>query len=124
MNVPGSGLLGLALTVITAQPVQFYAATGRIKNAVGQYDTIYAPGVTILGSFQPVDVKLLQKFGLDMGKSHATFYANGVYSVPDRGESGDQFGYADRRWQSLGSVPWSAQDGWESVLLVDIGPDA
>lgn len=122
--IPGSNLLALALTVIAPQGVQFYQATGRAKNAVGQFVTAYAAPVTIPGSFQPVDVKLLQKYGLDMDKDYATFYATGGFETPTRNESGDQFAYGGRRWQAIGKVPWVTQDGWTSILMVDVGPDA
>lgn len=124
MSIPGVNLLGLALSVIQKQTVRYYRATGRTTNAAGKLVTTFAAGVGVVGSFQPVNVSLIQQYGLEMGRSYAMFYGFQDFRPVERNNAPDQFGYAGRRYDAIGAVPWLAQDGWESVLLVDVGPDA
>lgn len=128
MSVPGSNLLASALGLIAKQNVGYRRATGRTTNAVGKQETTYADPVTIQGSFQPVNVKNILRYGLELGRSYATFYGFSDFRPIERGNlPPDEFIYpwpisaASRRYQGQGAVPWMPQDGWESILLVDVG---
>lgn len=121
--IPGSNLLNMAFTVIAKQTITYYRATGRTLNNVGQDVTTYAPGVTVLGSFQPVPRKLYELYGLDLQKSYFTFYASSNIIDVTRDVSGDQLSFKDERYQCESNNDWFQIDGWKGVLCVHIGPD-
>lgn len=125
MNVPGANLLKLALGVIKGQTVRYYRYTSKVTNAAGKDVPGFADPVDVVGSWQPVDPKSYQAYGLDFDKSYATFYAPGQ-DVQDvgRDRTSDEMGFGGRRWKVQGKTPWFAQDGWDSVLVVDVGADA
>jgi len=123
MSVPGSNLLAAAFTVITPQPVTYRASTGRTTNAAGLMTPTYAAPVTVYGSFQAVNTNMMAQLGLDMSKRYAMFYASRRFREPDRGNPPDAFTYDGRRWIGVSGVDWYAIDGWDSVLVVDSGPE-
>lgn len=123
MTVPGSNLLLQALTVINPQYVTYYEVTGRTINSVGQFETSYAEGVTIRGSFQAVPKTLYQAYGLDLQKSYYTFYTlNNLIDII-RDVSNDQLSYDGKRYQCESNNDWFAQDGWKGVLCCYISTD-
>lgn len=123
MPVPGSNLLKQALTVIAAQTVTYYQATGRTRNAVGQYSTAYATGVDVKGSFQPVPKRLYEAYGLDLQKNYYTFYTlNDIIDVR-RDVSNDQIVFNGSRFQCESNNDWFAMDFWKGVLCCYISPD-
>jgi hypothetical protein len=124
VTVPGMNLLGLAMTVLGPQTVNYYAWVGLVANAVGKEVPSFAAMVTRRGSFQPVARSRLQLLGLDMSQSYATFFGPGAVRTLERDGAPDEFGYSGRRYKALDVVDWLAQDGWTAAVCVDIGPDA
>ncbi len=123
MSVPGGNLLRLALRTISPQAVEYHAFVGLVQTPDLIERPAYAEPVTLYGSFQPVSRKTMADQGLDMTKRYGVFYASARFADPGRDTSGDVFDYDDRRWQSEGmDGDWFAQDGWDAVLLVEIGP--
>lgn len=122
MNVPGSNLLALALSVITPQTVGYLRYLSKTTNAVGVDVPTFAPKVDLRGSFQPVDAMTIQRNGLDMGKRYATFYASGDFAMVYRDDGADRFVFGGRLWSVMGKTDWFLQDGWGGALCVDIGP--
>ncbi len=121
--IPGSNLLNQALGVIARQTVTYYQDAGRTVSSVLLYDTEYADGVDITGSFQPVDNALYQQLGLDLSKTYWTLYtSNNIVSV-NRDVSGDQIAFNGRRFQCESATDWFMIDGWKSVLCVLIGAE-
>lgn len=119
--IPGGNLLGLALSVIAPQTVLYLAYEGKTTNAAGKEVVTYAEPTGIYGSFQPINRDRYEANGLDFDKSYATFYATGSYKPPFRNGAADRFAYAGRLWEAVGKVDWFAQDGWDAVMLVDVG---
>lgn len=124
MNVPGSNILGLALTVIAPQTPQYKAWTGLTTSASGQEVPTYAAAVNRRGSFQPVSKTAQSQMGLDMAKSYATFFGPGAVRTLERDGAPDQFIFGGRKWNAVGLVDWMQQDGWTAALCVDVGPNA
>lgn len=124
MSVPGSNLLSRALGAIRPQKVGYLQWTGKTTNAVGKDVPTFAARRDVWGSFQPVSLDDMKAVGLDLSKSYATFYATGTYRPVQRDGGADRFAYAGRLYEAMGKVGWAAQDGWDAVLLVDVGPDA
>lgn len=124
MSVPGVNVLGLALSVLAPQMVNFYAWTGNTTSASGKEVPTYAAGVKRRGSLQPVNRSNIQQMGLEMSKSYMTFFGPGTVRTLERDGAPDAFGYGGRRYNALSLVDWQTQDGWTAALCVDVGPDA
>lgn len=121
MIVPGSNLLAMALGVIGAQQVGWQQYTGAVTNSAGVDVPTWAAAVDVFGSLQPVsDAGLLQQLGLDWTKNYVTFYASQRFGEPSRDKAGDRLLYDGKVFQIEGKTPWVAQDGWESVLAVEV----
>lgn len=123
MTVPGSNLLKQALTVIQPQTIVYYKANGRVVNTVGQYQTSYDTGVSVLGSFQPIPRQLYQQYGLDLQKDYYTFYTlNDIIDIA-RDVSNDQIAFNGNRYQCESNTEWFQMDGWKGVVCCYISPD-
>lgn len=121
MSIPGSNLLKSALTVIASQTVLYYKAQSRTANDIGQYVTLYAPAVSIRGSFQPVPKNLYQVYGLDFSKVYFTFYSLNDLIDIQRNVAADQIVFAGKRYQCESNNDWFAIDKWKGVLCVLVG---
>jgi hypothetical protein len=118
--VPGSNLLIRALQLIASQTISYYRFISRSLNSVGQDITLYADPVTLYGSFQAVDRKLYDQYGLDLQKSYYTFYSSSNISDIGRDVSGDQLIFGGQRFQVESNNDWFKVDGWKGVLCVAI----
>lgn len=121
MLVPGANLLNIALGAIGAQTVGYHAWQSRAPDAKGKFVDTFAERVEIPGSLQPVSRERMQLLGLDASKSYAILYAAGRAQPVSRDRGADQFDYAGRLYAATGKTDWTAQDGWNGVLLVDVG---
>lgn len=121
MLVPGGNILGVALGAIRAQLVGYHAWQSRAPDAKGVLKDVFAARVEIAGSMQPVSRDRVQFLGLDASKSYATLYAPGLAQPVSRDRGADKFDYAGRVYAAEGKTDWTAQDGWNGVLLVDVG---
>lgn len=123
MTVPGGNLLRLALTRIQPQAVEYRAFAGETTAPNLRQVSTYTEPVTLYGSFQPVSRSEMAVQGLDMTQDYATFYGLQRFLQPGRETSGDVLDYDGRRWQSVDKPgEWFAQDGWDALLVVSIGP--
>lgn len=120
MSIPGSNLLNMAFSLIAAQRVGWRAYLGKIKNPAGVQVATWADPVDIFGSFQPIDSKLLQQYGLDMTKSYVTFYASQGFTDVERDKTGDRLIYGGEVYQIESKCPWLLQDGWSRVLCIKV----
>lgn len=124
MSVPGSNLLNQAMRLIASQAVEYYRATGRTVNDLGQFITSYEDPVTMYGSFQAVPKQLYQAYGLDWQRSYFTFYTSNPIKDVARDLSPDVITYGGDRYQCESNNDWYKVDGWRGVLcvLLDAGP--
>jgi hypothetical protein len=124
MDVPGSNLLGAALSLITPQTVTFYRENGRTKNAAGQWLATYDAGVDFdEGSVQAVAKDQYLNRNLDWNKEYVSWFVPDLDAVNiARNMSGSVFEYNNRRYQMVGQTPWLSQDDWNEFMGVDIGP--
>ncbi|WP_170872395.1 MULTISPECIES: hypothetical protein [Burkholderiaceae] len=118
--MPGSNLLGLALSVIGKQRVEYYQFLGRETNDVGIDVNRYAPPVPLYGSVQAVDRNLYQYLGLDFQKRYIRLYACAELQDVARDRSSDQIEFAGQRYQLLSDADWFNIDGWDGALCVQI----
>jgi len=120
VSIFGTNLLNVAAGLIGVQVVAWRRFTGRAANAAGVLVNTYGTSADVAGSFQPVPATLLQQLGLDFTKNYATFYASADFGDPDRDKSGDLLTYAGRTYTVISKNPWYDQDGWESVMAVQV----
>lgn len=121
MLVPGANLLGVALGAIRGQLVGYRAWTGRAPDAKGILKDVFAERVEIPGSIQPMDGVRVQMLGLDIQKNYATLYAMQPVEPVSKDRGADQFDYAGKVYTASNKTDWHAQDGWNGVVLVEIG---
>lgn len=120
MTAFDTNLLEDALDVVGRQAFQYFPYASRTKNAAGLLVTTRGAGQTVEGSLQPVPRILFEKLGLDMQKNYVTiFLSKNVIDIA-RDVAGDQFTYSGRRFQALSRTDWFYQDGWDSILCVEV----
>jgi hypothetical protein len=120
MNIPGVNLLALAQSVIGTQTVTYYRFTGRTNNTIGQFVSSFAEPVEIQGSFQPVSRQKYAEYGLDVTRNYAWFYSTTPIADVNRDRAGDQLVFDGKRFEVSGANDWSAIDGWNGVLVVQV----
>lgn len=118
--IPGANLLNMALGVIGAQQPEWRKYLGMTTNPAGVKVATWAAGVPVTGSLQPVGNTHLQQLGLDWTKSYVTFYASQDFGDPTRDKTGDKLVYGGKTYQVMSKTPWVLQDGWSSVLCVEV----
>lgn len=118
MPIPGSNILQQALSVIAASEVNYFMATGRSLNSIGQDVTTYAAPVSLFGSFQPISKSMYEQYGLDLQKSYFNFYVSANIQDTQRDRSGDQIVFGDLRFQCESNTEWFRIDGWKAILCV------
>lgn len=122
MIVPGSNLLNMALSIIGSDTILFSKFLGRELNAAGKYINVYAPQVPLEGSWQPMDQRAYQTYGLDLQKQYFMFYTSEVVESIARGSAPDLVERNGRKYETKGDTPWFSVDGWTAAMFVDVGP--
>lgn len=120
--IPGSNLLGMALTVIQPQTVIWLQETARTQNAIGQWVTEYATPMPVRGSWQPLDRAKYEQLGLDLAKKYFVFFASIAMTAVERMKAGDVLEFAGNHHHIEDEVDWYIQDGWRGILCIEIGP--
>lgn len=122
MNVPGSDILALALSVLGTDSVQYYSFVSRAVNAIGYEEATYAEPVAVEGSVQALPRSEFEKLGLDLAKEYVYFFASLDMQNAGRDRANDYLGWDGSRWDIVNVTSWYAVDGWAQVLAVRIGP--
>ena len=120
--IPGINVLSIAFGAIAQQVVKYIRNTGRTQNAVGAWVTAYAAPVDVRASWQPVDAKKYEQLGLDLMKEYHNVWLRVPVNGVQRGASPDRIAYAGRLHEVVDVKDWYGQDGWQEVLVIDIGP--
>lgn len=118
--IPGMNLLGMASRLIAMQSVQYRIYTGATENAAGILVPTWAAAISVSGSLQPIDHRLLQQYGLDVTKRYMTFYTMQAMGEPERDRTGDRITYGGRTYQVESKTPWNLQDGWGRAICVEV----
>lgn len=123
MTVPGINVLSLALRAIGRQTVTLYRYAGRTTTATGRDVSAYSAPVTVAeGSVQAVPRTRYAAMGLDLTKSYVTWFTTAAVRGVERDRAPDAFAFSGRRYDVTSVTPWNAQDGWNEVVGVDVGP--
>lgn len=120
MFFPGGNILGMANLVISPQLLSYRPFVKRELNAAGVYMTTRAAPIELLGNIQPVPRERYEQNGLDFQKNFATIYIQKNVVDIARSMTGDQFWYAGKLYQAESRTSWSAQDGWDAVLCIEV----
>lgn len=120
MMIPGGNLLNLALSVIAKQQMIYSRFIKRDTGPNGMFISKYAAGIPVTGSFQPVARNLYQAMGLDFQKNYANIFISRSILDVERDVAGDQFKVCGDTWQAESKTAWSAVDGWDQVLCVEV----
>jgi hypothetical protein len=115
-------LLKLASSVIPQQSVEWVRFKERTLNDQGKYVIIYHPAVTVKGSWQAVDTKDVKELGFDTAKRYRMLYTSHNIKDVNRGAAPDYVVFAGTRHDVVGDADWYAQDGWKSLLCVEVTP--
>lgn len=118
--IPGSDLLGTALSLIGRQCFQYYKFQSRQEQPNGLDVASYFPPVEISGSVQPIPRNLYEQMGLDMQKTYFNFFVETDVLDVERNVSGDQFFFNGKTYQALSTTAWYGIDGWVQVLAVHV----
>lgn len=124
MSVPGCNVLGMALTLIKPQSVRWYRFAANTLDAAGIRVPTYNDGGDISGSWQSVPRQLFEKLGLNFEKSYRVFYTAADILDIRRAVAPDLINAFGRQYSAEYSTPWVNQDGWNEVVLVDVGAAA
>lgn len=119
--IPGINLLNIALTCIQPQSVRWFKFLGNTTNALGQDIPSFDAGTDIVGSFQPVEARIVKEMGFDTQKSYRSMPTSNPLESLRREASPDYVTFMGRKYQVCGEKDWYAQDGWRRLFFVDIG---
>jgi hypothetical protein len=118
--IPGQNILNMAFSAIGKQSFSYYAFLTRTTNSIGQDVASYAFPCNVLGSVQPVPRSLYQQYGLEFDRYYLNVYMPQSAIDVARDVSGDALMYNCNWYQVLSKTDWFQQDGWVSVLAVQI----
>ncbi len=124
--IPGINLLGLALSVITPQSVDYLKSTGRTQTAgTGRWIAQYAAAVPVNnGSVQAISRDSYAELGLDLARNYVEWIAPIDGVDVKRDGSGDMIEWNAKQWQLISQEDWLQQDGWKIFIGVEVGPSA
>lgn len=118
---PGSNILNMALGLIGRKTVMWRAFNGRTQNALGNWVVTYKPDVVLSGSWQSDPTDRVKALGYDSSKSYRRFFVSAPVDGVNRGTSPDLLIADGRKYEVVSTDDWTAQDGWVSLICVDVG---
>jgi hypothetical protein len=122
MNIPGSNLLGVAMSVLARSTVVYHRRLPSVVQANGIKSNLFADPVTdTSGIVQPVPRNVYAQNGLDLQKSYVDWWVQNDVIDLGRANSGDMIDYKGRRYQLMSEQDWYRMDRWTQVRCVDIG---
>lgn len=113
-------ILNMAMQLTGAQSFTYYPYIDRAKNDIGNYVARFGTPVQICGQIQAVPRSIYTLYGLDFQKDYITVYISQDAFDVARDITGDQFVFANNKYQCLSNVPWYDMNGWVSILAVRI----
>nr|WP_314265601.1 hypothetical protein [uncultured Moellerella sp.] len=116
-----SHLQRIAAAVIPQQSLLWYRFEQRSLDERGHYQNQYYPAEQIFGSWQAVDSQELQEMGFASHKIYRRFYTSFDIKKVQGGTAPDYLVFLDKRYEVVGDADWYQQDGWKSVLCIEVG---
>ena len=120
MNIPGSNLLQIAMSVINPTGDVFLRKyAGEVDNDFGVPIKSWEEPVPMMGcSAQPISFHDIQVLGLEVGKRYIRVWVSADAQATSRGSEGDQFIWGLELWTIVEPTYWIKQDGWNEVVAV------
>ncbi|QKN82067.1 phage collar protein [Scandinavium goeteborgense] len=120
MFVPGSNLLGIALSAISPTAgVQIKRFLGQQENSAGRTINAYGDPEPLPGaSVQPLSFKDIQQLGLTTGREYVTAWIQTGAHSAYRGGASDLIIWNNAEWQVQQPTSWTVQDGWTQLVAV------
>ncbi|MDE2100256.1 MAG: hypothetical protein KGL39_23600 [Patescibacteria group bacterium] len=120
MSIPGANLLNMALRLVAKQTFQYMPYVSRTLQGNGVYLSTYGQSRVISGSVQAIPRNLYQQYGLDFQRNYVNFFVpQGIIDI-GRNVAGDKIIYQNVTYECLSNTNWKAQDGWTSVLAIQV----
>lgn len=120
MFVPGSNLLGMALSAINPSAgVQIKRFLGQQENDFGKTINAYSSPEALYGaSVQPLSFRDIQQFGLTTGREYITAWIQTGANSAYRGAAADVILWNGAEWEIIQPTSWKVQDGWTQLVAV------
>lgn len=118
---PGSNILNMALGLIGRKQVVWRQFNARTQNALGNWVVTYKPDVVLSGSWQSDPTDRVKALGYDSSKSYRRFFVSAPVDGVNRGTSPDLLIADGRKYEVVSTDDWTVQDGWVSLICVDVG---
>lgn len=120
MFVPGSNLLGMALSAINPSAgVQIKRFLGQQENDYGKTINAYSAPESLYGaSVQPLSFRDIQQFGLTTGREYITVWIQTGANSAYRGAAADVILWNAAEWEIIQPTNWKVQDGWTQLVAV------
>ena len=120
MLVPGSNILGIALSAINPTGgIQFKKYLGKTENDFGSTIKTYSDPAPMLGcSVQPMSAAMVQQLGLSLQKSYVNIWTQSSIEIAYDGNEGDIVIWDGAEWEVMSPTSWQVQDGWKQIIAV------
>lgn len=120
MFVPGSNLLGMALSAISPTAgVEIKRFAGQQENDFGKTINAYSTPEPLPGaSVQPLSFRDIQQLGLTTGREYITAWIQTGAHSAYRGGAADLIIWGEAEWEILQPTSWTIQDGWTQLVAV------
>lgn len=120
MFVPGSNLLGMALSAINPTAgVQIKRFLGQQENDVGRTINAYSAPEPLYGaSVQPLSFRDIQQMGLTTGREYISAWIQTSAHSAYRGGAADIILWNGEEWEIVQPTSWKVQDGWTQLVAV------
>lgn len=115
-----NNLYQIASMVIAPQTITYYKYKDRELNDVGIDVTTYETPVDVKANVQAVPRRIYEQYGLDLQKNYVMIYSDINFLDIGRDVSGDKIVYGGQTFQDLSLTDWFLQNGWVSVLAVQV----
>ena len=119
--IPGNNVLNMALGLIGRKQVVWRQFNARTQNALGNWVVTYKPDVVLSGSWQSDPTDRVKALGYDSSKSYRRFFVSAPVDGVNRGTSPDLLIADGRKYEVVSTDDWTVQDGWVSLICVDVG---
>ncbi|MGQ7947827.1 phage collar protein [Providencia huashanensis] len=111
----------IASRYIPQQTALWFRFKNREPDERGHDQNQYHEPVEIRGSWQAVNTQDAQSMGFDSNQIYRRFYTSHDIKGIQRGTSPDYLVFNGKKYDVMGDADWYEQDGWKSVICIEVG---
>ncbi|MBG5892190.1 phage collar protein [Providencia rettgeri] len=111
----------IASRYIPQQTALWFRFKNREPDERGHDQNQYHEPVDIRGSWQAIDTQDAQSMGFDSNQVYRRFYTPHDIKGIQRGTSPDYLVFNGKKYDVMGDADWYEQDGWKSVICIEVG---